>query len=551
MEVKNEDTPSRPTRRRLKTSRYEFSFLENEEQRLIQQALKISKKDTKRVIIDHPEAPVFYPTFEQFQDPIEFISSIREKAEPFGICKIVPPSEWKPNCQINFQNPMKVPTKKQNIHSLQEGLGFDDGRKFTIQEYKNMADQFYKNWIDKYHNGNPNISLDELAKDYWDIVETGSKKAVVEYANDIDTQKYSSGFPCLHNPKNLPLSPKPDSDLPFKPDPETKESFTLDHSFYEKTAWNLTNLPKSEGSALKFVESPISGITVPWLYIGMLFASFCWHIEDNNFYSMNYSHFGAVKQWYGVPGSASAKFEKVAKDFLLGSFRESPDLLHHMTTQVSPSLLAANGVPVYKVTQEPGCFIITFPSAFHAGFSYGFNCGEAVNFASLDWLKAGGEAEKRYRIYGRESVFSHQRLLFTLLKNHESLPKKTCLATLGQEALNVIEEEIEARPILKEYGVRDLSSIISLVPNDFSKFCRKAADFDDLRSCCICKTYCIFSAIACECDKSKVACTRHFTSMCKCPKDRRFMLSWASLENLEEIRKDAKNLIKTAQNLEI
>jgi hypothetical protein len=29
----------------------------------------------------------------------------------------------------------------------------------------------------------------------------------------------------------------------------------------------------------------------------------------------------------------------VSKEFLLGLFRESPDLLHHMTTQVSPSIL--------------------------------------------------------------------------------------------------------------------------------------------------------------------------------------------------------------------
>jgi histone demethylase JARID1 len=48
------------------------------------------------------------------------------------------------------------------------------------------------------------------------------------------------------------------------------------------------------------------------------------------------------------------------------------------------------GVPVYKTVQEAKTFIITFPKAFHAGFSYGFNCGEAVNFATLDWLTAGG-----------------------------------------------------------------------------------------------------------------------------------------------------------------
>ena len=63
----------------------------------------------------------------------------------------------------------------------------------------------------------------------------------------------------------------------------------------------------------------------------------------------------------------------------------------------------------------PGTFLVTFPKAYHAGFSYGFNVGEAVNFATYDWLSSGGEAEERYRTFARNSVFSHQRLLFTLL----------------------------------------------------------------------------------------------------------------------------------------
>jgi hypothetical protein len=35
---------------------------------------------------------------------------------------------------------------------------------------------------------------------------------------------------------------------------------------------------------------------------------------------------------------------QVSKEFLLGLFRESPDLLHHMTTQVSPAILQGNAI---------------------------------------------------------------------------------------------------------------------------------------------------------------------------------------------------------------
>ena len=35
------------------------------------------------------------------------------------------------------------------------------------------------------------------------------------------------------------------------------------------------------------------------------------HNEDNYLFSINYSHLGASKQWYGVPGSEAKNFEKV------------------------------------------------------------------------------------------------------------------------------------------------------------------------------------------------------------------------------------------------
>ena len=38
------------------------------------------------------EAPVFEPTWEEFQDPLGYIAKIKPIAEKTGICKIKPPS---------------------------------------------------------------------------------------------------------------------------------------------------------------------------------------------------------------------------------------------------------------------------------------------------------------------------------------------------------------------------------------------------------------------------------------------------------------------------
>ena len=58
---------------RKKTSRFEFDELDNEEQRMIQLAVRNSMKETKRATKTVPEAPTFRPTREEFKDPLQYI----------------------------------------------------------------------------------------------------------------------------------------------------------------------------------------------------------------------------------------------------------------------------------------------------------------------------------------------------------------------------------------------------------------------------------------------------------------------------------------------
>jgi histone demethylase JARID1 len=58
---------------------------------------------------------------------------------------------------------------------------------------------------------------------------------------------------------------------------------------YSKDGWNLNNMPILPDSVLRYIKSDISGMTVPWIYIGMMFSAFCWHNEDHYTYSINYS----------------------------------------------------------------------------------------------------------------------------------------------------------------------------------------------------------------------------------------------------------------------
>ena len=112
-----------------------------------------------------------------------------------------------------------------------------------------------------------------------------------------------------------------------------------------------------------------------------------------------------------------------------------------------------------KMTVANFIQILIFPKAFHCGFSYGFNCGEAVNFAPPDWLPFGDDAERRYRTCSipRHSVFSHVRLLFTL-KNYAAEMDMKSRRTLWDQIDKVLEEEIGGRHVIKSQGKNQIEN---------------------------------------------------------------------------------------------
>jgi histone demethylase JARID1 len=49
------------------------------------------------------EAPTFYPTKEEFQDPLKYIEKISPQGEQYGIIKIVPPKDYKPEFSLKTE----------------------------------------------------------------------------------------------------------------------------------------------------------------------------------------------------------------------------------------------------------------------------------------------------------------------------------------------------------------------------------------------------------------------------------------------------------------
>ncbi|KAE9459273.1 hypothetical protein C3L33_08815, partial [Rhododendron williamsianum] len=227
-------------------------------------------------------------------------------------------------------------------------------QKLTFRDFEKMAN---KDFARRYYSTGC-LPATYLEKEFWHEIACGKTESV-EYACDVDGSAFSSS---------------------------SKDQLG-------KSKWNLKKLSRLPKSILRLLETTIPGVTEPMLYIGMLFSMFAWHVEDHYLYSINYHHCGAAKTWYGIPGHAALDFEKVvrehvySRDILLADGENGAfDVLLGKTTFFPPNILVEHDVPVYKAVQKPGEFIVTFPRAYHAGFSHGFNCGEAVNFAIANEL---------------------------------------------------------------------------------------------------------------------------------------------------------------------
>ncbi|KAM6149263.1 lysine-specific demethylase 5C-like [Rhynchocyon petersi] len=376
-----------------------------------------------------------------------------------------------------------------------EAFGFEQAtQEYTLQSFGEMADSFKAD----YFNMPVHMVPTELVeKEFWRLVNSIEEDVTVEYGADIHSKEFGSGFPVSSSKRNL----------------------TPEEQDYATSGWNLNVMPVLEQSVLCHINADISGMKVPWLYVGMVFSAFCWHIEDHWSYSINYLHWGEPKTWYGVPSLAAEHLEEVMKRLTPELFDSQPDLLHQLVTLMNPNTLMSHGVPVVRTNQCAGEFVITFPRAYHSGFNQGYNFAEAVNFCTADWLPSGRQCIEHYRRLRRYCVFSHEELICKMAAFPEKLDLNLAVA-VHKEMFIMVQEERRLRKALLEKGITEAErEAFELLP-------------DDERQCIKCKTTCFLSALACYDCPEGLVCLSHINDLCKCSSSRQYLRYRYTLDEL-------------------
>lgn len=387
-------------------------------------------------------------------------------------------------------------------------FGFEEGGLYSLRQFQEKAADFKQGYFEKRMPFDPvlgchrPVTEDDVEREFWRLVTDVDEEVTVEYGADIHCTTHGSGFPTIEkHPTNQ----------------------------YSTDPWNLNVLPYHQESLFRHIKSDISGMTVPWVYVGMTFSTFCWHNEDHYAYSANYQHFGATKTWYGIPAEDTEKFEKAMKDAVPELFETNPDLLFQLVTLLTPDQLKKAGVRVYAADQRAGQFVITFPKAYHAGFNHGFNFNEAVNFAPSDWEPFGLDGVERLQAYRRQPCFSHDELLWTAADVPISGLTIHTAKWLAPALERIHRRELAEREafVAKHQSTTTHKCPLSAERGDGSCSLSFRIDYVDVPeeeySCAYCKAFAYLSRFKCL-KSGKVYCLMHAGSQpcCDAPENERF-----------------------------
>ncbi|KAF7290510.1 Specific transcriptional repressor [Mycena indigotica] len=352
--------------------------------------------------------PVFKPTMDEFIDFELYMTRIERWGRRSGIVKVIPPKEWRDNVQdIKPQLAgVKIKSPIEQCMRGRAGLfrveNMEKRKVMSVREWAELcAKEEYQapgvSQVGVHHNPNrkqrreKQVKQDATAQDR--RVERAHKDASFAESfsphtdwlpHDTTADDYTPEF-CAKLERafwrNCGLGK-----------PAWYGADTMGSLFTNSTSsWNVASLPSTLSRLLPKSQG-LPGVNTPYLYFGMWRASFAWHVEDMDLFSINYIHFGAPKFWYAVPQGRATALENTMRGYFPKDVSNCPQFLRHKAFLASPTLLAQSSVRPNHLVQHAGEFVITYPRGYHAGFNLGLNCAESVNFALDSWLDEGRKA---------------------------------------------------------------------------------------------------------------------------------------------------------------
>ncbi|KAJ6589191.1 JmjC domain, hydroxylase-domain-containing protein [Mycena capillaripes] len=388
----------------------------------------------------HRGIPVFKPSMHEFADFEGYMNRVEAWGRRSGIVKVVPPKEWKdalPDVKPQLAG-VKIKSPIEQFMRGRAGLfrqeNMEKRKLMSVREWAELCakDEFRapgKDQVGKHNNPSALPALRSRKKKPKTKDEDQQEPLAMASPPNSASPDPEDTKPDASSKARNRRTERADKDTSFLetfsphtdwlPPGTTAADYTpdfcakLERAFWrncglgkpawygadtmgslytdETTAWNVAHLP-STLSRLLPPSQGLPGVNTPYLYFGMWRATFAWHVEDMDLFSINYIHFGAPKFWYAVPQARAGALEDTMRGYFPKDTSQCPQFLRHKSFLASPTLLAQSAVRPNHLVQHAGEFVITYPRGYHAGFNLGLNCAESVNFALDSWLDEGRKA---------------------------------------------------------------------------------------------------------------------------------------------------------------
>lgn len=443
--------------------------------------------------------PVFEPTMDEFRDFYLYNKAINRYGMQSGIVKVIPPPEWvallkgtytEDNLlQVKIRNPIV-----QNINVTAGYLGV-----FSLQNVERQRSYNIFQWKEllRKHNHSPparrksrgrGSSLPK-AEETEETVEKDqrAKRSTCKSSKEITDELLDADFNIDANE----FTPERCSELEavyWKSVGYSEPMYGADmlgSLFLDRTtSWNVAHLP----NVLDLMEEKIPGVNDAYLYAGLWKATFSWHLEDQDLYSINYLHFGAPKQWYSIPQEESGKFYNLMKEIFNEDYKNCREFLRHKTFMASPQFLQKHGITCNSIVHNQGEFMITYPYGYHSGYNLGYNLAESVNFALDDWFPFAEKTNKCECI--SDSVGINHKQIYCKFKGIPYVAEAKTQPENVEPPQKVMETPAARKPsIRKREKKENIQNQCALCPNtllkellDFQPFELLGTDVDATKS---------------------------------------------------------------------
>lgn len=299
------------------------------------------------------DIPVFAPTLEEFNNPDQYLQSIKSKAQHYGMAKIQCPELYRQ--ELANLDLKEYPIPGNSVISQEVTARKTAERCVSVPEAGMAGDT-------TIHGKWGHVSNSQY--------RTSKKMRTLGAFQQHVQERLASSTSSRHRHRSSPLY-----------------AVDLRQSILATTIvpWQCDRF---QTNIFPHLRQSIPGVSQPYVYLGTRGSLTAIHCEDGGAYSMNLLIQGEPKQWRGIQPKDNEFLETLTDVAHFDEYLSCAEYMSHKSVVPYATTLQNQEIDVLITCQLPGELVITYPTAYHWVWNEGFNVAEAWNYGDKEYLES-------------------------------------------------------------------------------------------------------------------------------------------------------------------